>query len=118
MKSGPVRCRPRDARRRGAWLALVAAAALQAPGAAGTEPERLAELLRHDCGSCHGLRLTGGLGPALTPVALAGRPDASLRATILDGRPGTAMPSWRGLLSEADAEWLVRRLREGARDAH
>ena len=28
-------------------------------------------MVRQDCGSCHGLRLTGGPGPALTREALA-----------------------------------------------
>src|SRR5690554_7420036 len=36
---------------------------------------QLEHLLLQDCGSCHGLRLTGGLGPAITPEALAGKPD-------------------------------------------
>jgi cytochrome c55X len=77
----------------------------------------LITLLRHDCGSCHGLRLTGGLGPALTPDALRERPAAGLVATIVYGRPGTAMPPWRPFVSEAEAAWLVARLREGVVDA-
>ena len=35
---------------------------------------KLDHLLLQDCGSCHGLRMTGGLGPALTRDALAGKP--------------------------------------------
>ena len=31
-------------------------------------------IVRQDCGSCHGMRLTGGLGPPLTAQALADRP--------------------------------------------
>ncbi|HEX6137275.1 MAG TPA: cytochrome c [Casimicrobiaceae bacterium] len=73
----------------------------------------LVRLLRQDCGSCHGMRLTGGLGPPLTPDALRGKPPDSLAATIVAGRPGTAMPPWRPFLSEAEAAWLVARLREG-----
>ena len=78
---------------------------------------QLLRLLKQDCGSCHGLRLTGGLGPALTPQALKDKPAGSLTATIISGRPGTAMPPWRPFLSEAEAEWLVARMREGATDA-
>ena len=52
---------------------------------------QLEHLLLQDCGSCHGLRLTGGLGPAITPEALAGKPRDSLIATVTHGRPGTAM---------------------------
>ena len=30
----------------------------------------LVTLLLHDCGACHGMKLTGGLGPPLTAAAL------------------------------------------------
>jgi len=70
-------------------------------------------LLRQDCGSCHGMTLRGGLGPALLPERLGGRTDDQLVSTILDGRSGTPMPPWRGELSESDARYLVRVLREG-----
>ena len=73
----------------------------------------LANLLVQDCGSCHGLRMRGGLGPALLPENLAGRSDAMLVATIMHGRHGTAMPAWRALLSEEEARWMVRSLRAG-----
>lgn len=75
----------------------------------------LANLLTQDCGSCHGLTMKGGLGPALLPAALAEREDALLVETILDGRPGTPMPPWRFELSPQEAAWLVARLREGVR---
>jgi len=73
--------------------------------------------LKQDCGACHGLRLTGGLGPPLTPRALKDKSAGSLVATIVSGRPGTAMPPWRPFLSEAEAEWLVARLQKGETDA-
>lgn len=79
-------------------------------------PERQAELrylLAQDCGSCHGLTLKGGLGPALTPPALAGKPPEFLQLTILHGRPGTAMPPWRGILTEDEGRWLADRLLAG-----
>jgi cytochrome c55X len=86
--------------------------------AAGAQPDaqrqaELRHLLEQDCGSCHGLTLKGGLGPALLPEQLAGKPRAFLMHTILDGRPGTAMPPWRPLLSEDEAAWLVDRLLNG-----
>jgi len=87
------------------------------PVCAGTPaPERqqaLQDLLYQDCGSCHGMRLTGGLGPALTPHALAGKPRELLIATIRDGRAGTPMPPWKDLLAEADIAWLVDYLMQG-----
>jgi len=69
--------------------------------------DELRNLLLQDCGSCHGMRLTGGLGPALTPQALQGKPRELLIGTVSDGRPGTPMPPWKPLLSESDIAWLV-----------
>ncbi|MBU3028710.1 c-type cytochrome [Paracoccus marinaquae] len=89
-----------------ALLLLVAGAA----DAGSPLPERQAELrhmVRQDCGSCHGLRLTGGLGRAITSEALAGRDPVDLMDVILDGMPGTAMPGWRPLLTEEEARWIA-----------
>jgi len=72
----------------------------------------LRHLVKHDCGSCHGMRLTGGLGPPLTAVALADRPLQFIESMILRGRPGTAMPAWQGILSDADARWIAEMLKE------
>jgi len=86
--------------------------------AGAPSPERqqaLTELLHEDCGACHGMRLTGGLGPALTPRALAGKPRALLVASIRDGRAGTPMPPWKNLLGEQDIAWLVDYLMQAER---
>jgi cytochrome c55X len=87
----------------------------------GVSHERQAELVRlvrNDCGSCHGLKLNGGLGPALMPATLAGKAPEGLRETILRGRVGTAMPPWSNFLSEADANWIVEQLMKGFPDVH
>jgi cytochrome c55X len=102
-------------------LLIFVAFALAAPAIAraepGTERQReLVALVRQDCGSCHGMTLKGGLGPALTPEALRDKPVDSLTLTILNGRPGTAMPPWRPFVSEAEASWIVEQLRRGLRD--
>ena len=73
----------------------------------------LVRMVRQDCGSCHGMRLTGGLGPALTREALADVPVDSLAAVIFHGRPGTPMPPWRAMLSEPEARWIAQRLQQG-----
>jgi cytochrome c55X len=78
---------------------------------------QLLNLLRQDCGACHGMTLKGGLGPSLLPRALAGKTPEFLRQTILDGRAGTPMPPWRGLLSTGEVAWLVDQLRNGVVDA-
>lgn len=83
-------------------------------------PERrdeLRHLLRHDCGSCHGLRLSGGLGPPLTPASLAHKSASDLVATIRYGRPGTPMPPWSGLLSAEETRWLVDLMKAGRVEA-
>ena len=101
------------------WLAIALAMLVpDAPGAFATElaapdAQRLVRLVRQDCGSCHGLTLKGGLGSPLLPSTLADKPAESLVAAILHGRPGTAMPPWRGLLTEQEAQWIVERLQAG-----
>ncbi len=83
-------------------------------------PQRQRELLHllaQDCGSCHGLTLKGGLGPALTADALADKSPRMLRDTILHGRASTAMAPWRPFLDEAEATWLVESLMRGRVDA-
>ncbi|MBL8494128.1 MAG: cytochrome c [Rhodocyclaceae bacterium] len=96
-------------------LSLVALASSPAFAREPAEPRRseIVRMVRQDCGSCHGLTLQGGLGPALTPAALAQRPLESLVWTVLQGRPGTAMPGWSRFLDEAEARWVIARLAEG-----
>ncbi len=67
----------------------------------------LERLVLQDCGSCHGMRLKGGLGSDLTPEALAGRDPHEIARIVLDGVPGTAMPPWRPLLTEPEAAWIA-----------
>jgi cytochrome c55X len=81
-------------------------------------PERqatLRNLLKNDCGACHGLTLQGGMGPALLPESLAGKLDEFLVSTILNGRQGTAMPPWRPFMNHNEALWLVGILRKDER---
>ena len=91
-------------------LPLFASVSAEEPG---REARDLRHLLVQECGSCHGLRLTGGLGSPLTPDAIATRTDEYLRTIILHGVPGTAMPPWNQRLSEKEADELVRLMREG-----
>ena len=95
---------------------LIAAALLPAVAGSAEREAELQALLRNDCGACHGMTLRGGLGPALTPAALAGRSADALRKVIRDGRPGTAMLPWQGLVNDADIEALVRILLAGGGD--
>lgn len=74
--------------------------------------QALRDLLKQDCGACHGLTLKGGMGPALLPENLAGKSDDFLADTILNGRQGTAMPPWRPFMSREEALWLLAQLRQ------
>ena len=78
----------------------------------------LVTLVRQDCGSCHGLTLKGGLGPALLPETLKDKPAEYLKFVILHGRPNTAMPPWQRFLNDAEAEWIVSNLQKGFPGGH
>ncbi|WP_346795948.1 cytochrome c [Halomonas sp. Bachu 37] len=89
--------------------ALLAAQAL----ASDISPERKQELetlIYQDCGSCHGMTLRGGLGPALPRERMSAYSTDGLAGLILQGIPGTAMPGWKGLLSEQEARWIAEHL--------
>lgn len=73
----------------------------------------LMHLLKQDCGSCHGMTMKGGLGPALLPENLAKTPDYILLNTIKYGRETLAMPAWGNLLNDQEIQWLVDQLKEG-----
>jgi len=75
--------------------------------------DELRYILQQDCGSCHGLTLKGGLGPALTLEQMQDREQSDLVAVILDGVPGTPMPPWRPLLSQQEAAFMAQVLKSG-----
>ena len=87
---------------------LPASAEVAAPRAKALE-----HMVIQDCGSCHGLTMKGGLGRPLTTDALEGAAPEALATIILDGVPGTAMPPWRPLLTEEEADWIARLPFEG-----
>lgn len=65
-------------------------------------------LFRGNCAACHGLEGEGGLGTRLnSPDFLAMASDAFLVGTILEGRPGTGMPSWGDLTAEQVGDLLA-----------
>lgn len=91
------------------WLALSGTMAV----ADASDPAALKRLVHHDCGSCHGLTLKGGLGPDLRPSSLQHYDPNVLQSVILDGIPGTAMPPWRPLITKTDAAWIASYLLNG-----
>jgi cytochrome c55X len=101
---------------RSIWLALSFMLATTAVAVEPLSVERESELrnlMIQDCGSCHGLRMRGGLGPALLPEMLHGKTADYISQVILDGRPGSAMPGWRPLISDAEARWMAELLLRG-----
>ncbi|MEQ1672776.1 MAG: cytochrome c [Hyphomicrobium sp.] len=78
----------------------------------GSRAGYLERLVRQDCGSCHGMTLKGGLGPALLTERLSNRGADAIATIILDGIPDTPMPPWRGLISDADALWIANYLKK------
>ncbi|MBV8272645.1 MAG: cytochrome c [Cupriavidus sp.] len=96
-------------------LSCLAATAIAAetPAPAPARQAELFRLLRDDCGACHGMTLQGGLGSPLTAAALADKPRDGLVATVLQGRPGTAMPPWQPFMTQDEARWLIERLQSG-----
>ena len=78
-----------------------------------TRQNELIHLLKQDCGSCHGMTLKGGLGPALLPELLVDKSTSYLVMTILEGHPNTAMPGWKTMLSTDDALWIAEQIKQG-----
>ncbi len=97
-------------------LGLLAVQIFAPTAIAEVDTARQNELLyfvKHDCGSCHGMTLKGGLGPALLPETLSAQPKDYLVTTILEGRKNTAMPPWKTMLSHEDASWIAEQLQSG-----
>ncbi len=97
-------------------MALVAAFVPALAGADTLNNARKAELtnlVRQDCGSCHGMTMKGGLGNSLLPHALEDTSSDDLALIILDGVEGTPMPPWRGLLTHKEAGWIATQLKQG-----
>lgn len=96
-----------------ALLAAFTAEASEAAVPAQERQDQLIKLVRQECGSCHGLTLAGGLGPPLLPETMADKPLDSMVATVMNGRPGTAMPGWSRFMDEREAAWMVGAFAEG-----
>lgn len=70
--------------------------------------ERGAKLFRKQCATCHGPLGEGGLGPLLNSQELLALWDEEyLYSAIVDGRPGTSMPTYRHLKDESVAALIA-----------
>lgn len=75
--------------------------------------QELLHLIKHDCGSCHGMTLKGGLGSSLTAEKLQHKPSEFLSNVIMNGIKGTPMPPWKAILAEQEIAWVVEQLKAG-----
>jgi mono/diheme cytochrome c family protein len=76
------------------------------------DPAKGAELFAASCANCHGAGAEGGaLGPTLIGAEVAAQDDQFFRDAITNGRPGTAMPPWGGVLSAQDIADVIAFLR-------
>jgi len=91
-------------------LSLLSTAPALAKNPPQDRQKELRNMLKHDCGSCHGLTLKGGLGPSLLAKDLANKPDDYLLETIQNGRKGTAMPPWNPYITEQETHWFIQTL--------
>ncbi len=61
-----------------------------------------------NCSSCHHPERYGISAPPLIPETLGKKGADALKLAIMEGLPSTNMPSFKGILSEAEIEELVR----------
>ena len=95
-------------------LALFATSSLAAAEKPSVQRQgELVNLVRQDCGSCHGLTMKGGLGSSLLPKDLEGKDSETLVEIVLDGLHETPMPPWRAQFAEGEAEWIIEQLKKG-----
>ena len=86
----------------------VAALAVVSTGLfAGTSNMNVEKMFEKECQGCHGPNHEGGVGADLRPNKLKGKNAYKLVQTILNGRPGTAMPAWSNKMNKADAQKMV-----------
>jgi nitrite reductase (NO-forming)/hydroxylamine reductase len=74
---------------------------------AGTSHMNVEKMFEKECQGCHGPNHEGGVGADLRPTQIAKKNAYTLSETILNGRPGTAMPPFESKMNKADAQKMV-----------
>jgi aldose sugar dehydrogenase len=93
--------------------ALAAQTNAPAPPARPVNPARA--LLNKHCAGCHGETLQGARGPSLvTQKWMYGGDEASLIASIRDGRAAGDMPAFKDVLTAPEIRTLALTIRDGA----
>jgi len=94
-------------------LTIVCPCTVLATEISNDRQQELLHLIQHDCGSCHGMTLKGGLGSPLTTEKLRDKSHESLSSIIMNGVEGTPMPPWKEILNEQEIAWMVKQLKIG-----
>lgn len=89
----------------GITLAGVAFAAL--PLMAGESKMDVSKMFEKECQGCHGPNHEGGVGSSLDPKVISKKNDYMLVDVILNGKAGTAMPSFKDKMNKDDADKMV-----------
>jgi nitrite reductase (NO-forming)/hydroxylamine reductase len=82
----------------------VAAVAVMATGACAFDADAVFE---RECQGCHGPKHQGGVGSDIRPAVVKPKNAQMLAETILNGRPGTAMPPFKEIFSKNEAATMV-----------
>jgi glucose/arabinose dehydrogenase len=76
-------------------------------------PDAVAKQYQTLCATCHGDQLQGNSAPSmLDDTWVSGGDDASLAASIKNGRPANGMPAFGGTLTDEDIRAMVIYIRE------
>ncbi len=97
---------------------LIFPCAVSATDVSNNRQQELLHLIQHDCGSCHGMTLKGGLGSPLTTEKLQDKSHESLSSIIKNGVAGTPMPPWKEILNEQEITWMVKQLKAGTLESN
>ncbi len=95
------------------FVFLISSSLAWGNGISATRQQEILHVLKHDCGSCHGMTLKGGLGPSLRADVLKRMTEEQVALTITLGRPGTPMPPWKPFFNEQETRWLAQQLLAG-----
>jgi nitrite reductase (NO-forming)/hydroxylamine reductase len=74
---------------------------------AGTSNMDVEKVFERECQGCHGPNHEGGVGSDLRPAVISKKNAYTLSETILNGKPGTAMPEFKEKFSKGDADKMV-----------
>ena len=103
------------------WVTFIWATCILLAGVASAAEPDGAKLYAERCSGCHGDQ-GGGDGPAAAALVprpknfheLGGKSVDELRVIVKKGKPGTMMPPFDGVLSDAEIDAVVRHVQHFA----